>query len=169
MFYACDNLVKLDVSTWDTRNISNFTSAFDYCSELRWLNIASWQITDDCVGMFNNCVKLETLICRTDTIDKLMGNRILRNNDGFDFGDNDSKVWELNVKYVPYKAEEITAEHIIRNTISLKMVSNTGYLLIVSKKEYNPDGSNNAEIVRELQKDIKMIIALNVLNLIQNK
>jgi surface protein len=39
MFYNCDSLTSLNISNWNTSNVTNMASMFDGCSSLTFDNI----------------------------------------------------------------------------------------------------------------------------------
>ena len=63
MFYSCESLVSLDLSSFNTSNCTNFSGMFRYCSSLGSLDLSSFN-TSNCTnfyGMFNNCSSLGSL------------------------------------------------------------------------------------------------------------
>jgi surface protein len=66
MFSYCSNLTSLDVSNFNTANVSNMSSMFDNCSSLTSLDLSNFQtnnITDalSTVSLFYNCSRLKSL------------------------------------------------------------------------------------------------------------
>lgn len=63
MFYRCDNLVALDLSTFDTRQAQQMVGMFWNCASLETLDVSSFntsQVTDF-TALFNGCKSLKTL------------------------------------------------------------------------------------------------------------
>ena len=63
MFENCDNLTSLDVTNWDTSNITNMSSMFDYCNSLTTLDVSNFDTSNvtDMSNMFYNCNSLTSL------------------------------------------------------------------------------------------------------------
>jgi len=60
MFSNCENLVSLDLSSFNTNNVTNMRDMFNGCSSLNDLNLSSFKITsikkaNDMENMFYNC------------------------------------------------------------------------------------------------------------------
>jgi surface protein len=59
MFCGCWSLEKLDISGWDTSNVTSMYAMFFYCKSLEYLDVSSWdtsKVTD--IGcIFNGCKK----------------------------------------------------------------------------------------------------------------
>jgi len=67
-------LEKLDLSNWDTSQITDFSRAFYGCSSMKYLNISGW--TDESAShgadyIFNNCSALETVVIDSPTMFKV--------------------------------------------------------------------------------------------------
>ena len=63
MFRECRKLTSLDVSNFDTSNVTTMTSMFNTCSGLTSLDLSSFNTSNvtDMSFMFNNCTKLTSL------------------------------------------------------------------------------------------------------------
>jgi surface protein len=63
MFYACKRLRTLDVSNWDTSNVTAMNCMFRNCSSLTSLNVSNWDTSNvtDMTGMFSDCSSLTSL------------------------------------------------------------------------------------------------------------
>lgn len=63
MFYNCGKLTALDVSGWNTSQITNMHLMFSNCNSLTTLDVSSWNTSKvtDMSGMFNDCSSLTTL------------------------------------------------------------------------------------------------------------
>ena len=63
MFYYCNKLTALDVSGFDTSNVTDMNMMFDGCSSLTTLNISKWDTSKvtDMSDMFGSCNNLTTL------------------------------------------------------------------------------------------------------------
>ena len=42
MFYKCENLYKLDLSSFNTNNVTDMSYMFSYCENLSELNLSSF-------------------------------------------------------------------------------------------------------------------------------
>lgn len=61
MFYSCSSLTNLDLSNLDTSNVTNMSSMFDSCSNLEHIFVGDNWNTSGVTGspnMFNRCTKL---------------------------------------------------------------------------------------------------------------
>ena len=80
MFNNCKNLITLDLSDWDTSNVTGMngmSSMFAGCSNLAELNISNFDTTNvtSVWNMFGGCDKLHTLRldnCNNATINKII-------------------------------------------------------------------------------------------------
>ena len=63
MFGDCYNLTSLDVSNWDTSNVTSMRSMFDNCQSLFSLNLSNWDTSNvtDMYKMFDYCSSLTSL------------------------------------------------------------------------------------------------------------
>ena len=63
MFDGCNNLTSLDVSSFDTSKVTNMSAMFDGCNNLTSLNVSSFNTSNvtTMAGMFYNCKKLTEL------------------------------------------------------------------------------------------------------------
>lgn len=63
MFYECDSLTNLDLSSLDTSNVIYMGEMFDSCTSLTSLNLSNFNTSNvtDMYCMFNNCYKLTNL------------------------------------------------------------------------------------------------------------
>ena len=64
MFYACNGLIKLDLSGWDVSNVTNMSYMFRRCSNIRSIDVSGWDITNvtSYSNMFSGCTSLRELI-----------------------------------------------------------------------------------------------------------
>ena len=60
VFGGCSSLTSLNVSNWDTANVTDMSHMFDSCSTLTSLNISNWSFNNnvDIDIMFNNCASV---------------------------------------------------------------------------------------------------------------
>ena len=81
MFYNCQSLTSLDLSSFDTSKVTDMIMMFSYCSKLETLDISNFDmgnVTDvphTTSYMFGDCSKLHTLRldnCDNDTINKII-------------------------------------------------------------------------------------------------
>ena len=63
MFYDCDNLTSLDVSSLDTSKVTDMKYMFGYCYSLQTLDVSNFDTSKvtDMSYMFNFCQSLQTL------------------------------------------------------------------------------------------------------------
>ena len=63
MFYYCESLTSLDVSTWDTGNVTDMYRMFDWCVSLNDLDVSDWDTSNvtDMHEMFDGCSGLSQL------------------------------------------------------------------------------------------------------------
>ena len=78
MFYGCNSLISLDLSSWNTSNVANMNSMFYNCSSLTSLTLSGWVISDatNTGTMFDGCSNLTTIRmkgCNQTTINKISG------------------------------------------------------------------------------------------------
>ena len=65
MFYGCEQLQELDVSGWDTGNVTTMGWMFSGCASLSTLDVSSLDTGEvtDMGGMFYGCSSLTTIYC----------------------------------------------------------------------------------------------------------
>ena len=63
MFNGCNSLTTLDVSNWDTSNVTNMSDMFNDCNALTTLDVSKWNTSNitSMNGMFSSCNALTTL------------------------------------------------------------------------------------------------------------
>ena len=63
MFDGCTNLTLLDVSNWNTSNVTRMPAAFAYCTNLTSLDVSNWDTSKitDMQSMFRGCTSLTSL------------------------------------------------------------------------------------------------------------
>ncbi len=63
LFYGCSSLTELNVSEWNTQNVTNMEGMFYFCSSLTTLDVSEWntQSVTKMNAMFYNCPSLTTL------------------------------------------------------------------------------------------------------------
>ena len=63
MFYLCTSLTSLDVSGWDTSNVTNMYNMFNYCEKLTSLDVSGWDTSNvtNMSHMFYLCTSLTSL------------------------------------------------------------------------------------------------------------
>ena len=59
MFQLCKELISLDLSNYNTSNVTNMSNIFDDCEKLEYLNIINFVIKNNCEtkNIFNNLKK----------------------------------------------------------------------------------------------------------------
>ena len=64
MFYECSSLTSLDLSNFNTSNVTNMRDMFAYCTSLTSLDLSNFNTSKvtNMYGMFWNCEKLQTQI-----------------------------------------------------------------------------------------------------------
>ena len=63
MFNYCTSLTSLDVSNWDTSNVTSMYGMIKYCDSLTSLDVSNWDTSNvtDMGYMFSNCNSLTTV------------------------------------------------------------------------------------------------------------
>ena len=63
MFNGCSGLTSLDLSGWNTINLSDIYGMFRYCTSLESLDLSGWNLTDVTHRgtMFSRCYSLRTI------------------------------------------------------------------------------------------------------------
>ena len=63
LFYNCSNLTSLDVSNFDTENVTNMSYMFDNCSNLTSLDLSNFNTLNvtDMKSMFSGCSNIESI------------------------------------------------------------------------------------------------------------
>ncbi len=63
MFFKCENIQNLDLSSFNTQNVTNMSYMFQECKNLQNLDLSSFntQKVTDMTQMFNECNKLQSL------------------------------------------------------------------------------------------------------------
>lgn len=61
--FSYSNLGAINVSNWDTINVTNMSSTFTFCRNISKLDISKWNTSNvvNMEGMFNNCYNLTTI------------------------------------------------------------------------------------------------------------
>lgn len=64
IFFGCDKLTSLDISNWDTSNVTNMSSMFINCYKLTSLDLSNWDTSNvtDMSYIFDSCSKLTSII-----------------------------------------------------------------------------------------------------------
>ena len=64
MFEGCGGLENLDVSNWNTSNVTNMYKMFNYCSSLTTLDVSNWDTSKvtNMMSMFRDCSSLTTIM-----------------------------------------------------------------------------------------------------------
>ena len=62
-FYYCSDLTALDVSNWDTSNVTDMRAVFENCSKLTALDVSNWDTSNvtSLGNVFRSCSKLTTV------------------------------------------------------------------------------------------------------------
>lgn len=63
MFYGCSSLITLDVSNWETSHVTDMSNMFNSCWDLNPLNVSNWDTSQvaNMSNMFYSCSSLTTL------------------------------------------------------------------------------------------------------------
>ncbi len=63
MFYNCKSLTNIDLSSWNTSNVTDMSSMFYNCSSLTNINLSNWNTRNvtDMYRMFYNCSSLTNI------------------------------------------------------------------------------------------------------------
>ena len=68
MFYECSNIINIDLSSFNTKNVTNMSDMFYYCKELKNIDLSSFNtqkvndIVDKYGNIFYGCSRLERVI-----------------------------------------------------------------------------------------------------------
>ena len=73
MFSRCSQLITLDLSSFDTSNVTNMRSMFSFCSHLEELDLSSFDTTEVTENreMFYGCSSLAKIVINNQNIFKL--------------------------------------------------------------------------------------------------
>ena len=76
LFNYCRSLTSLNLSNFNTRNVTNMGNMFDSCSGLTSLDLSKWDISEGTIitNMFKGCSNSLTIRmkgCSEDTINKV--------------------------------------------------------------------------------------------------
>ena len=76
MFKGCSGLTSLDLSGWDTSNVSYISDMFNDCTSLTSLDLSGWNMSNvtSMYNMFRGCTSLTSIRmvgCEKPTIDKI--------------------------------------------------------------------------------------------------
>ncbi|EGP5344099.1 BspA family leucine-rich repeat surface protein, partial [Enterococcus faecium] len=76
VFYGCNSLTSLDVSNWDTSNVTNMPNMFFGCNSLTSLDVSNWDTSNvtNMSNMFFGCSGLTTLDLSSWNCDKVTNN-----------------------------------------------------------------------------------------------
>ena len=74
MFYDCYSLTNLNLSNFNTQNVTKMLRMFRNCSSLTKLNLSNFntQNVTDMNDMFTNCYKLKNVIAKDSEILQLL-------------------------------------------------------------------------------------------------
>ena len=63
MFFGCENLTNIDLSYFNTSNVTNMNSMFKFCSNLISIDLSTFDTSNvnDMKGMFSNCRNLKNI------------------------------------------------------------------------------------------------------------
>ena len=79
MFYDCNSLISLDLSNFNTQNVTDMGCMFAGCNSLKSLDLSNFntQNVTDMIFMFGNCnsLKKENIITKDDKILKKFANK----------------------------------------------------------------------------------------------
>ena len=70
MFSGCSSLTSLNVSDWDTSNVTNMSYMFYYCRSLTNLDVSGWNTSNvtNMTAMFYSCDSLSTITLGKNTL-----------------------------------------------------------------------------------------------------
>ena len=73
MFSGCKSLTALDLSSFDTSNVTDMRGMFYSCKSLTALDLSSFDTSNvtDMRGMFYSCESLTTIYCNSSWSDRL--------------------------------------------------------------------------------------------------
>ena len=120
MFTNCNSLTSLDVSNWDTSNVTSMTYMFSNCNSLTSLDVSNWDTNSvtNMTGMFYFCTSLTTV---TGTIDmsKVSNYSYMLQ--------NTSKLQSINIK-LPGTGLNKTDEVEFKNTSRVSGTTNVNFI-----------------------------------------
>ena len=78
LFYGYSGLTSLDLSGWDTSNVTDMGGMFEKCSNLTSLDLSGWDTSNvtDMTDMFTDCTSLKKITmkgCSQETINAISG------------------------------------------------------------------------------------------------
>ena len=80
MFYGCSSLNNLDLSSFDTKQVTQIFCMFYGCSSLERLNISSFNISNNIniknSDIFNGCSSLKLVYCNDRKICEILKNDV---------------------------------------------------------------------------------------------
>ena len=60
MFFDCSNIVNIELSSFDTKNVHHMEDMFFNCKSLTNINLSSFDIENAMIGyFFHGCIKLK--------------------------------------------------------------------------------------------------------------
>ena len=67
MFSTCAQVKELDLTSFDTSNVTTMERMFEQCTGLEYLDLSSFDMSNvtNTYAMFNDCSKVQTAYCRT--------------------------------------------------------------------------------------------------------
>jgi surface protein len=76
MFQGCNQLTQLDLSNWDTKNVTNMNNMFTNCKSLTKLDLSNWTFKQatDISDMFKDCTALKKVKVKKIDNDKFFDN-----------------------------------------------------------------------------------------------
>lgn len=62
-FFQCNNLLSLNIGSWNTSNVNDFTMLFGACKALKTIDISQWDVgnVESITNMCTQCIALTTL------------------------------------------------------------------------------------------------------------
>ncbi len=80
IFFECSKLTNINLSSFNTQNVTNMSDMFYYCSNLTNINLSSFntQNVTDMSDMFDGCSKLKKIRINKKYNDKII-NEINKN------------------------------------------------------------------------------------------
>ena len=81
MFWGCRSLKEINISNWDTSNVTDMGYMFVYCESLKKLDLSGWDISNvtDMFSMFGNCSSLEKLNLSGWNVSNITNNLMFNN------------------------------------------------------------------------------------------
>ena len=163
-------LYKLDLSDWDTSNVTNMANIFGRCSSLSYLNISGWDTSNvtSMSNMFVLCKNLHSLDVSHFNTSKVTAMDYMFNDLNIDSLDvshfNTSKVTNMN--YMFYGCRELTyldVSHFNTNNV-LTMSNMFNYCRLLKSLNVSNFDTSNVTNMEGMFKNCESLVSLDLSN-----